>query len=56
MRGFLSTHQSPDTHYQGNQVFQTIEISRKLAYKKLTWNMDSVIYHTVTQNDVSVDT
>ncbi|KAH7089964.1 concanavalin A-like lectin/glucanase domain-containing protein, partial [Paraphoma chrysanthemicola] len=51
--GFI---QCPGTPCQGNWHVYTIEVDRTTTPERLTWSVDGVNFHTVTQNDVGADT
>ncbi|KAH7073477.1 concanavalin A-like lectin/glucanase domain-containing protein [Paraphoma chrysanthemicola] len=51
--GFI---QCPGTPCQGNWHVYSIEVDRTTTPERLTWSVDGVNFHTVTQNDVGAET
>lgn len=54
--GLFGNIQCPGSPCQGNWHIYTIEVDRSSTPEKLTWSVDGVGFHTVTEHDVGATT
>jgi beta-glucanase (GH16 family) len=54
--GLLANRRCPGSPCQGNWHVYTIEVDRSCKPEKLTWSVDGICYHTITEDDIGEET